>query len=205
MRLGVFLLRREFQQSYRKELAAVQEETKQIPEVVKVTIWLVVALLYTMMFSPCLFNFEAGGTIKFTTSSLVQSTGLIIMLFGFGLESLADHQKSAFKKSQPQRFCDVGLYRWVRSPNYLGEILFWFGNWVAGYLAFDSVLKWAISTFGLIGIIFIMLISTRRLEIKQSARYGEMTEYQSYIPYVPILFPSTNLYSMEFLDWLPFT
>jgi steroid 5-alpha reductase family enzyme len=158
-----------------------------------------------MMFSPCLFNFEARNSAEISIFTLVQITGLFIMLVGFILESLADHQKSTFKRSQPQRFCDSGLYRWVRSPNYLGEILFWCGNGVAGWLAYDSVSKWVIASLGLIGIIFIMIISTRRLEIKQSARYGDMPEFQTYIRNVPILFPNTKIFSIKFLDWLPFT
>jgi len=40
-------------------------------------------------------------------------------------------QKSAFKARQPDRFCDVGLYRFVRCPNHLGEMLFWTGGFVA--------------------------------------------------------------------------
>ena len=40
--------------------------------------------------------------------------GIVLMSAGLGLEACADWQKSEFKKRNPSRFCDVGLYSVVR-------------------------------------------------------------------------------------------
>ncbi len=86
------------------------------------------------------------------------------MAGALAMETVADNQKSAFKARFPKQFCNTGLYRWSRCPNYLGEILFWVGNWVAGLVFYGSVLIWVASFTGLVCIVLIMLGSTRRLE-----------------------------------------
>ena len=51
--------------------------------------------------------------------------GLIVWLIGFGIEVLADRQKSNFK-AQPEnegKFIRDGLWSWSRHPNYFGEII----------------------------------------------------------------------------------
>jgi steroid 5-alpha reductase family enzyme len=91
----------------------------------------------------------------------------------------------------------VGLYQWVRCPNYLGEIIFWLGNWVAAFGAYTSWLRWGVSLIGLTCIILIMMGSTKRLEQKQKNRYGSLPEFQEYIESVPVLFPFVPVYSLE--------
>lgn len=54
--------------------------------------------------------------------------GLAIALAGLTLETIADRQLDAFKRSTPgEALCDTGLRAWMRHPNYSGEILFWTG------------------------------------------------------------------------------
>lgn len=50
------------------------------------------------------------------------------------LEATADLQLRAFhlRNRNPEAFVDEGLWRWSRHPNYLGEILFWWGLWIFG-------------------------------------------------------------------------
>ena len=80
------------------------------------------------------------------------------------LEAVSDKQKSDFKAEFPKQYCGVGLYRWVRCPNYLGEITFWVGNWVIGIMIYDTPLKWIASLAGMVCIVLIMMGSTKRLE-----------------------------------------
>lgn len=197
LRLGTFLTLRELQPSYRKELDEAQKRATGVGFGKKLLIWVGVSLLYAWMFSPCLFNLAQCRTLGKSTFSYVILAGLIVMALGLLLEALADHQKSAFKKELPSRFCDVGLYRWVRCPNYLGEIVFWIGSWVAGIPAYTHRLRWVFSLIGLVCIILIMMGSTKRLEGKQDERYGEMEEYQEYTRSVPVLFPFLPIYSLK--------
>jgi len=55
--------------------------------------------------------------------------GVIMWVFGFFIESVADVQKYLFRSnaSNKGRTCDVGLFTWSRHPNYFGEILVQFG------------------------------------------------------------------------------
>ena len=198
LRLGIFLVRRELQPSYGAELAATHQRTAGMPWIQKIVIWVGVSVLYVLMFLPSLYSVTApAGTGVSAGATLVQWTGLAIMAGALVMESLADRQKSAFKARSPKQFCNVGLYRWVRCPNYLGEILFWIGNWVAGVVFYTSLLRWVTSLAGLICIVLIMFGSTKRLEAQQDDRYGSRPEYQEYVRTVPILVPLIPVYTFR--------
>lgn len=195
-RLGLFLVRREFNKAYRKEMAGIELETSSVTRPVQMVIWLAVAMLYVLMVSPYLFLLESQRTGQAAGIPIVQITGVIIMIIGLVLETVGDQQKAAFKRHTPGRFVDVGLYRWVRCPNYFGEIVFWIGHWVAGVLVYSTGLRWGLSAAGLVGIIYVILVSTSRLEHKQAARYGDNPEFQRYIKRTPLLIPFVPLYTL---------
>ena len=117
------------------------------------------------------------------------------------LESAADLQKSRAKKLNPKRFVDTGLYRLVRCPNYLGEMLFWTGVILSGIGSVQGW-QWLMCLIGYISIIFVMFSGARRLEIRQNKNYGSDPEYQKYVKSVPILVPFIPLYSVEKYKWL---
>ena len=117
--------------------------------------------------------------------------------FGICLEMAADLQKSAAKKKNPYRFVDTGLYRIVRCPNYLGELILWAGVLVSGIGSLHGTLQWAVSVLGFILIVYIMFSGTRRLEIRQDRNYALDSEYLKYIKTVPILLPFVPLYSVK--------
>lgn len=59
----------------------------------------------------------------------IQIIGLIVMLIGILLELIADTNMKQFQKIRTSRkeIIRVGLWKNSRHPNYLGEILFWYG------------------------------------------------------------------------------
>ncbi|HVU12849.1 MAG TPA: DUF1295 domain-containing protein [Phototrophicaceae bacterium] len=194
LRLAWYLLRREVLPSFSGQKQRNAEMTANVTTQVRFFIWISVALLYVGMFSPSLFVLAAPTT---PPSLIPPVIGLIIMGGGLLLEAAADQQKSNFKAKHPTSFCNVGLYRWMRCPNYLGEILFWLGNWVAALVFYVSAVQWIISALGLICIILIMLGSTKRLERSQEGRYGSLPEYQTYIRTVPVLLPLVPVYTLK--------
>ena len=99
--------------------------------------------------------------------------------------------------SLPDRFCDVGLFRLVRCPNYLGEVLIWTGVLISGVTALSSAFEWIVSLLGWICIVYIMFGGARRLEIRQNKNYGNNPQYQEYVKKTPILLPFVPLYSVE--------
>lgn len=192
LRLSGYLLVRERSPSYRQELQDVQARAVGIGVAKKFGIWFGVSLLYVLMFSPALFAVHAG-----VVESPWPPLGVGLMLAGFLLESAADAQKSAYKRTNPSRYCDVGLYAWVRCPNYLGEIVFWVGTVVAGVSSYATAYHWASALTGLVCITLIMVGSTKRLEAKQAVRYGSRADYQKYSTTVPVLFPFVPVYSLR--------
>lgn len=111
-------------------------------------------------------------------------------------------QKNRAKKQNPRRFVDTGLYKLVRCPNYLGEMIFWTGVVLSGIGGVFGVGQWIMALVGYAGIIFVMFSGARRLEVRQNKNYGADPEYQKYVKSVPILLPFIPLYSVEKHKWL---
>jgi steroid 5-alpha reductase family enzyme len=159
----------------------------------KLAIWVGVSVLYVAMYAPALFLLRLG---RVDTLPLPW-VGVAVMALGLGLEAAADAQKSRFKATHPNDFCNVGLYRLVRCPNYLGEIVFWTGNLLAGIVGMHLWWHWLAALAGYACIVLIMMGSTKRLEQKQDERYGDRPDYHDYVEGVPVLFPFVPLYTLK--------
>lgn len=195
-RLGSFLVQRERQPSFQKELPGIEARSNHLRLGTRLAIWVAVSILYVWMFSPGLFHLVASVASE-GAGWRAAMPGTLIMAFGLCLEALSDAQKSRYKAQNPHRFTDVGLFRLVRCPNYLGEILFWLGNFLAGIPYYTSALRWGMALGGLVCITLIMMGSTKRLEQQQDERYGAREDYQKYVTTVPVLFPFTRIYSLK--------
>ncbi len=192
-RLGGYLLLREVRSaSYRNTMKKEIKDGKSMKFIAKFFIWVSCAALYAMQVSPILFRMQ-----HCKETDVVGIVGCIIMVGGILLESISDMQKSRSKAKNPNRFCDTGLFRIVRCPNYLGEILFWTGVFVCGTNALSGVFEWMAAIFGYVCIVYIMFGGARRLEIRQNRNYGNDPEYQEYVKKTPILIPLIPLYSVE--------
>lgn len=195
-RLGGYLLIRELTSSAYKKL--LKGESKQnVPLGVKIAIWITVAVLYVCQCAPLTFRFVNG-----KSDDVLLWVGIGIAAAGILIEALADLQKSRAKKKNPGRFVSTGLYRIVRCPNYLGELLLWTGVFVSGISVCNSVIQWVLCALGFIGIVYVMFSGARRLELRQDKNYGEDPEYQEYIKKTPIILPLIPLYSVKKHKWL---
>ena len=190
IRLGGFLLVREIKSAaYRKTLNA--QTGKPVPIFVKIFMWIFMAVLYVMEASAIWYREAAapGGP------QLTAWIGALIMLCGILLEALADRQKSAAKKIDPNRPAMDGLYKFSRCPNYFGEITFWTGVFISGW----GVLKggqWIVAILGYLMILGIMISGAQRLEKRQNKNYGHMPEYRAYVEKTPILVPFIPVYHL---------
>ena len=196
-RLSGFLLIREIKNAaYRKTLKEATGDDKKIPVFVLATIWIFCAILYAMQVSPMLFNYynlSLTGDINY----VVTIVGMVISVFGLVLESIADQQKSAQKKENPNMVATKGLYKIVRCPNYLGEIIFWTGVFVAGVATYSGVGQWIIAIIAFICIVYIMFNGAQRLEKRQMKRYGNDDEYNKYADTTPIIIPLLPIYHLN--------
>ena len=196
-RLGGYLAYRELKSSsYKKNMVGEIKDGKTVPFGVKIAIWVTCALLYATQVSPVFYRLYNG-----SGSNVWVYIGAIIMVCGITLESAADLQKNKAKKVNPRRFVDTGLFRLVRCPNYLGEMIFWTGVFLSGIGAVRGW-QWLVCLLGYGGIIFVMFSGARRLEVRQNKNYGKDPEYQKYVKTVPILLPFVPLYSVEKYKWL---
>ena len=197
-RLGGYLAYRELKSSsYKKNMTGEIKDGNTVPFGVKLAIWATCALLYVLEVLPVFYRLANGAGVN--TWFYV---GMVVMVLGIALESAADWQKNRAKKVNPRRFVDTGLYRLVRCPNYLGEMLFWTGVVISGIGGVHGVGQWVLSLLGYVGIIFVMFSGARRLELRQTKNYGADPEYQAYVKKVPILVPFLPLYSVAKYKWL---
>ena len=197
LRLGGYLAIREFgKSSYKKNMVGEIKDGKTVPFGVKIAIWTTCALLYVTQIAGVFYRIHNA-----VQDNVFVFIGAVVMVAGVSLESAADIQKNNAKKINPRRFVDTGLYRIVRCPNYLGEMIFWTGVLISGIGAATSW-QWLVIAIGYLGIIFVMFSGARRLEIRQNKNYGKDPEYQKYVKTVPILVPFIPLYSVEKHKWL---
>ena len=196
-RLGGYLAFREIKSgSYKKNMVGEIKDGKTVPFGVKIAIWTSCAVLYVTQISGVFYRLQNA-----VADNVFVFIGAAVMVAGVSLETAADIQKNNAKKVNPRRFVDTGLYRIVRCPNYLGEMIFWTGVVISGIGAVTGW-QWVVVAVGYIGIIFVMFSGARRLEVRQNKNYGNDPEYQKYVKTVPILLPFIPLYSVEKHKWL---
>ena len=187
-RLGGYLLKRELTNAaYRKTLESTGS-TKRMPIPVSIFMWAFCTWLYVAETSAVTYR-----VINRAGDNLFAWIGVVIMALAIYGEATADHQKSAAKKINPKRFCDTGLYKYVRCPNYFSEVLFWFGVTVSGIGAVQGK-QWIMVLVAFVLITFVMYNSAQRLELRHEKTYGLDPEYQKYSDTVPLLFPFSKQY-----------
>lgn len=114
--------------------------------------------------------------------------GLLVWLFGFAFESVADEQLRRLKAA-PQnrgRLMTAGLWSWSRHPNYFGEVTQWWGIWL---LALELPFGWAtvVSPLGVTYLILkvsgVSMLEDLMLTRPGFAEYAERTS--EFIPLPP--------------------
>ncbi|MEL6347210.1 MAG: DUF1295 domain-containing protein [Myxococcota bacterium] len=123
--------------------------------------------------------------------TLLDYVGAALWVFGFGVEVLADAQKTAFNSDplNKGRFINVGFWAMSRHPNYLGEMLLWTGIFLIGAGTFVGA-QW----LAILSPIFVIVLLTRvsgipLLEARADKRWGGDPDYEAYKARVPVLFP----------------
>jgi steroid 5-alpha reductase family enzyme len=117
--------------------------------------------------------------------------GVLVWVFGFAFEVVADTQKSRFRADPRNkgRFINTGLWARSRHPNYFGEIVLWIG---VAIIALPVLRGWGWVT--LISPVFVTLLLTRvsgvpMLEKRADEKWGGQEDYEAYKKRTPVLIP----------------
>ena len=112
--------------------------------------------------------------------------GLSLILLGVLLELISDVQMKIFIKHRSSRseVINVGLWKYTRHPNYLGEIIIWFG--VALTLIISRFDYWYFLAGAIINLLMFLFISIP-MEERHMKEYKE--DYDAYLKTTSMLIP----------------
>jgi steroid 5-alpha reductase family enzyme len=114
-------------------------------------------------------------------------SGAFIAFLGIWFEFTADNQLARFRKRKNKKKEDIlstGIWSYSRNPNYLGEILFWFGLLGMGF-SFNS--PWYTS-LGSIGMLLMFLFASIPMKEKQMIK-NRPEAFKKYKSEVSVLIP----------------
>lgn len=136
-------------------------------------IYITQALLATIVSLPVI----AINSATVEVPSLFLIVGVLIWLFGFSIEAIADKQLRQFIRNPQNKghLMTTGLWRYSRHPNYFGELTQW---WAIGIIALGVPFGW----IGLIGPIVIsyLIIFVSGIPLMEKAFTGRngWSDYQ---------------------------
>lgn len=150
--------------------------------------WTIQGLWITFTLIAALITITATERKELDVFALI---GLLVWIAGFGMEIVADSQKSRFR-ADPQnqgKFIRTGLWSRSRHPNYFGEILLWIGVTI---IALPVLQGWR--WVALVSPVLVTLLLTRvsgipLLEKKADQKWGGQEEYETYKKTTPVLIP----------------
>lgn len=138
----------------------------------------------------------AAGLAAMTSQSQSPVDGFLVVgatlwVIGFGIEVVADQQKTAFRKdpANAEKFISSGLWSISRHPNYFGEIILWIG---IAAIALPVLEGWQWVT--LVSPVFVSFLLLKvsgvpMLESNAESRWGNDPEFRQYKAKTPTLIP----------------
>jgi len=139
-----------------------------------------------IVFVACLSLFPAlsAGTRPF---GLIDVIALVVTAAAIGLEATADEQLRRFRRTAggPGRTLASGLWAWSRHPNYVGEMLFWWGLFLFG-LAADPSWWWTIVGPLAITLMFVFVsvpMLDRRMLARRPDYAARMRKVSALVPF----------------------
>lgn len=111
----------------------------------------------------------------------IDAIAALVTAGAIALEAIADEQLRRVSLTATEgQICERGLWAWMRHPNYLGEILFWWGLWLFGVAAAPG---WYWSAVGPLAITAMFLwVSIPMLERRNVARRPGYAEVMKRVP-----------------------
>ena len=119
----------------------------------------------------------------------VAVAGALLFFAGFTIEAIADWQLMRFKADPTRRgqILQDGLYALSRHPNYLGEIMVWWGLGLVAFGLTDRI--WALSGPALLTFFIVKVSGVPPLEAVLATRPG----YAEWVERTPALWPRLSI------------
>ena len=137
-----------------------------------------------IVFLGCVGLFDIAQATAFTP--WLMALGLAVGTLGITLELVADNQLAAFRhrpNPSPEDILDTGLWGVIRYPNYLGEMLFWWGIALGGLGAGGA---WWV-TLGAVGMVLLFALAS--IPLKDKRMMGRRPGFAAYKARTPALIP----------------
>ena len=117
--------------------------------------------------------------------------GIILFIIGFGIEIIADNQKTAFRSIEANKdsFITSGLWSKSRHPNYFGEVLLWFAIAVISFSSLEGLQLITLISPVFTYILIVYVSGVRMLEDMNDKKWADNEQYKSYKKNTPMLFP----------------
>jgi steroid 5-alpha reductase family enzyme len=98
-----------------------------------------------------------------------------LSIFAAVLQCVADVQMHIYRKKKETPFIRRGLWKYSRHPNYLGEILMWWGVALAFLCVCPSL--WYLMAGAVINTAMFLIVSVPMADKRQSRKHG-FSEYK---------------------------
>jgi steroid 5-alpha reductase family enzyme len=116
------------------------------------------------------------------TNLKINFLAMMLWLLGFIIQAMSDHQKFVFKmKTKDKDFISSGCYKYLRHPNYLGEIMMWWAIllYVSPLL---SGIQWFLILCPLwITILIIFISGIPLIEVTYPIKYKNNPNHDAYL------------------------
>ena len=117
---------------------------------------------------PAVYLINYSGNISLTSKIFVYA-GFGISLMGITLEAVSDYQMHRFQFLKKGGFIRSGLWKYSRHPNYLGEILMWWGVAIACCVVTN---RWYFLAGAAINTLMFLIVSIPIADERQAKKQG---------------------------------
>ena len=117
-------------------------------------------------------------------SNYLSIIGAVVVVTGALLELISDHQVHQFLRETTEKVtCQKGLWNYSRHPNYLGEIMIWFG------LAIPHIIQYPTQWYIDIGcILMFLMFNFISIPLMEKRQINRRKDYKNYIKSTSRLF-----------------
>ena len=148
----------------------------QSPFLFQITNFFGLNMMPTVLVFACMLpGFGLFGTDSAESATWLTWLGFVICLSSATIQLVADTQIHRFRDAHPGQFCNVGLWKNGRHPNYFGEIQMWWGVWLM-YASLNGI-DWHILAPVAMTALF-LFVSIPMMERRQLERKPGYAEYR---------------------------